>query len=142
MGEDRNWVYLTSSQLDERIAKIKLFTLSSNAKFVLLFLSTFPIVVLILFLFTLFFPTHSTLSLPTGDIILAIVFLILLAAGVIAYFYFFSLFNFCWGDYTAIFERKRSIGKYVLLGVLVVLVLGVIGGIIANYLTVRTGIGH
>ena len=141
-GEDRNWVYLTSSQLEERITKIKQFTLSSNARFGLLILSTFPIITLLLFLSALLFPAHVSLSWPTGDIILTIVVIALLAVGVIAYFHFFSLFNFCWGDYTAIFERKRSIGKFILLGVLVVLLLGVIGGIIANYLTVRTGIGH
>jgi hypothetical protein len=87
-GNDRNWVFLTSSQLDERIAKIKLFTLSFNAKLWLLILSTFPIATLVLFLFTLFFPAHSTLSLPTGDLILTIVVITFSAVGVIAYFYF------------------------------------------------------
>lgn len=53
-GDDRDWVFITSSQLDERISRIKTFTVSPS------FFRNLPLLFLYIVAIVLFLPTFST----------------------------------------------------------------------------------
>jgi len=50
-------------------------------------------------------------------------------------------YNFCWGRYVKVFERRKSIVNFIIFGVVVTIVLGIIIGIVANYISAKIGIG-
>lgn len=134
LGDERDWVFITSSLLEDRIARVKQF-LIFNLGYILLGLVGVVVLVGLLFFIPFF------LSLPLGDKILSIFTLILLIiSGIICYLV--PSYSFYWGDYTKTFDRRKSLGKNVAYIVITVIVLGVIVGLITNYLTIRIGVGH
>lgn len=61
----------------------------------------------------------------------------LLIIGCIAVKDGFRPYNFYWGDYSTIFNYRRSIAKFVIGTVIVGILLSVLGGLITNFLTVK-----
>jgi len=178
-GDDRDWVFVTSSQLDERIGKIKAFPasrFSSGARrstFITLPLMIIPLVFLFMVLFADYRQGHlasEQLNLlennwksgiikdsgeliiqtakinlgstkpPFNDIMLSIteiigVYFILLLSG-LCYLYFHPSYNFLWGDYLSDYEKRRSRGNLLFVGIILALVLCVLG----NFISKRIGI--
>ncbi len=144
-GKDRNWVFLTKSYLDERIKSIakQLFfrddfiSLSVISTLVLTYIGT-----LVLIIGKLIFPSHVDISIPFGDLIVILLLLLFLGIAALTYFICFTPYNFSWGDYKQAYEKRQAGGKFILIGVLLAVILSIIGGIVANYLTIRIGVGH
>ncbi len=61
--------------------------------------------------------------------------LILLATSFRVISYFFPPYNFCWGDYVEIFDRRQNVGKFIITGVIIALMIGIIASIVANIIT-------
>jgi hypothetical protein len=129
LGDDRDWVYITSSELDERIAKIKQYLMVFYGLLAII-LGTF---ILIMSLIIFFPPGSSGPSL--SDEIIALFVSGLIISGGIAVIYGFPSFNFCWGDYIGIFNKRQTVGKFIIFTVIIGIVLGIISGIIANRLS-------
>lgn len=179
IGNDRDWVFITSSQIDDRISKIKRFAPNQLATrkgfFVTAFLMFFiSLLISVLTLSSVGKDTRTLRALdvvseqwksgeihdpveallaiekvkadpsigtaqilhePTAFIPFAI--LVFLMLGVIIWWFFFPIYNFYWGDYIKIFDRKQSIGKFILVGIFISIVISVF----SNYLTTLIGIG-
>jgi hypothetical protein len=174
-GDDRDWVFVTSSQLDERIGKIRLFApnqlLSRKRRF---WVTMVPLVALLIFFgFSSITPTArrheeaqsqldalerawragtlkdppevtveaarillGSQDIPGKEVIwlpigMASILLGLPLLGY-CYVYFRPLYNFLWGDYVAKYERRRSVGRFVFVGVLVALVVSVMADLISR----------
>lgn len=125
VGDGRDWVYLTSSQLDDRIAKIKQGPLFD---FMLIFFIT-GIILLCVSLVTLL-PT-STIKFPLGYKLAGLFVSASLVICSLAFLYGFRLYNFCWGDYLKDYYSRRKKSIYVINGIIITLVLSVIGSIIS-----------
>ena len=95
LGEERDWVYLTSSKLHDRIAIIKL---SPILEYIIIFIIAGGIALLILSLLALRPPP----SLPLGYIVVGFFVSASLIIGGFAGMYGFRPYNFCWGDHTKI----------------------------------------
>ncbi|HYT44055.1 MAG TPA: hypothetical protein VEP90_17075, partial [Methylomirabilota bacterium] len=126
VGNERDWVYLTGSQLDDRIAYIKQLPTFDYG----LYAIVIGLIMLVTFL-TILFSTSSS-KLPLGYEIIAILASSLIICSGIACIYGFPQYNFCWGDYTKTFTQRRTIGKNVINGVIISLVVSVIGSILAT----------
>lgn len=178
-GDDRDWVFVTSSQLDERIGKIKLF--SPNQLFFGKFrfwVSVLPLGILMLAtLLTISLSSHrrhtrslsqlnaislewktgtlkdpGVLMIDVGRVIIdgsqasetlpiwipfAMVFAIFaLPLLGYCYAYFQPPYNFLWGDYVPIYEKRRSRGRFVLVGIIFAVILG----IVINFISKKIGI--
>lgn len=140
-GNDRSWVTISQSVIEERIRNIKRsFILTGTFRFLSQVSSGIIAFVMIIFFLTSFVEL-LTKTTPSGGITVsvkdAIVFLIgfiLLAIGIFSYFFFFPPYNFCWGDYIKIYRSRQSIGKFILIVVLIGIVLSVFGSIAASYI--------
>jgi hypothetical protein len=129
LSNNRDWSYLTSSLLDDRIAKVKRVHIDNIGIVIFIFALVLPVVVL-------------PLKLPLGDSLLAFFMLIMLAVSGITCALCFPSDNFYWGDYIKVFDKKQSTGKWIIISVVLTTLLGIIGSIVGNYLTLRTGISH
>lgn len=173
-GEDRDWVFITSSELEERINKIKV---SAPGRFVCkevaLMAMTF---ILLAVAFGAILPAEAqrvksrfaaiekieqayrrgairdpleamimlekeTLSvLPAMGILRRV---ILVAGGLLLFFIalwlfidrLFPAYNFCWGDYLGLYERKLAIRRYILIVVVTGIIVSAIGGFIVDRLS-------
>lgn len=176
-GTQRDWVFVTASELDERVTKIKclsprtLFWGKPRFPFVSAFLAIMALSVLAAITFTVTRSQPSvaqaiesqwkagTLRDPIQAIIIQeqyyeasrrlanprfVLFIAAIAAalmtGVLALIVqlaiiLFPAYVFCWGDNTKLYERRVQIRRYVLGGVLLTLVLGIIASVIGNKLT-------
>ncbi len=139
-GSDRNWVSITQSLIEERIKNLRQALVISGAARFLLWCSIFALAFIDILI--LGAPIYNSLihSHPLGLIMVPIrgliIFLLvtnLLAVGIFSYLYFFPPQNFCWGDYVKVYQRRQSIGKFIIVGVIVGLVISVLGSIIASY---------
>lgn len=178
-GEDRDWVFVTSSQLEERIGKIKLFAPNQLFTRGSRIWVTFLPLALVMFVGLLFinFTSHhrhtqslkqldsigrewkagvirdpADLAIQSGRVIIdevdaqgtapmwvpfaMVVVIVCLPLLSYCYIYFQPLYNFLWGDYVAIYETRRSRGRFLVVGILLTLVLG----ILINFLSKRIGI--
>lgn len=180
-GQDRDWVFVTSSQIDERIGKIKRFSWSRiRARPRGSFPNSFLIAVIVglmLGLGMMLGAQHTRdlrmetelnaieqnlkVSSPSdiANLILRIARLnaretsvpnavnewflvvgiglpILLILAGFCLQYFRPRFNFLWGDYVAIYERRQSRGKFIVVGV----ILAVLIGVLANFISKRIGL--
>jgi len=110
-GNDQDWVYMTSIKLEEGIEAVK----------------KIPIVKMVKDIGTIGIPYYVS-------------FTVSILAQMIA---FFSVpdYNFYWRRYVRVFEKRKSRGKFIIFSVIVVIVLGIIVGIIANYISAKMGIG-
>ncbi|MGO9404889.1 MAG: hypothetical protein ACLPVW_15610 [Terriglobales bacterium] len=169
-GLSRDWVFVTSTMLDERIAKVKRFAfnqLSGKGPSRTLFRLSAPVLALFGALLAALLPFRSpspSLVLeqarksgeirdPIDAIIMAerlrynaaqpasalgkaalavggVLLLFLLVLGFIARYY--PIYNFCWGDYLDVFQRKESRRKFILVVVVLGVLISCIGGILAN----------
>jgi hypothetical protein len=177
LGEDRDWAFLTSSQLDERIAKIKLFALNQIVpRRTGLWTALGPAVALGLFLSAFLLATRRhNLEVESGidgivrrwkagalrdpvdavlqvaqvesrrtefsrtevGILIAAVSLpvVLLILGY-SYQYFQPPYNFLWGDYVAVYDKRRSRGRFIFACILVASAVGVL----VNFISKRLGL--
>jgi len=126
VGDERDWVYLTSSQLDDRIANIKQLPIFYYG------VAAIAIGLSMLIVFLAMLSSTASSKLPLGYEIVAILASGLIISGGIACIYGFPLYNFIWGDYIKTFTYRRTVGKYVINGVIISLVLSVIGSIIGT----------
>ncbi len=131
VGDERDWVFLTSSQLDDRLANIKQWPIFYYGVAAI----AVGFVMLIVFLTMLF--SRSSYKLPLGYEIIALLVSSLVMIGGGAAMYGFPLYNFCWGDYLRSFTQRRTIGKYIINGVIITLVLSIIGSVIGTLFFLR-----
>lgn len=199
IGEDRDWVFVTSSQIEERISRIKtlatldLFSRQERYRGCTLLI----MIILVIFLFGMIFtftslmadlPSVTETRLQTIDsleakwksgeftdpieiileleraqarqldwtgleilgspgawgvwiaktVALPIVILILLGFAIYSCAYFFPAYNFIWGDYTKVYEKRKGTGKFVLGTIILAIILSVVG----NYFSALLGIGR
>src|SRR5258708_9208214 len=132
VGQERDWVYLTSSLLDDRIANIKPLPILYYGRYAIII----GLILLIVFIVVLTSPPGQS-RLPLGDNIVATIASGLLVIGGIACFYGFPLYSFCWGDYIKTFNHRRNVAKYIINGVIISLLLGVIGSVLATLLFLK-----
>jgi hypothetical protein len=184
VGNDRDWVFITSSQLEERLSRIRKFApnqLSNKRQTLLLLQLLLLIPFMLVTLLALFSSTESRkvqlldkINLvesrwKSGDIkdsaevsleiakIQAtfnqipqsldwesnkwLVFIVVGFVGLIGlalfWAYYFPFYNFLWGDYIKVYERKKSTGKFIVGGIIFALVISVV----ANYISAILGIG-
>tara|TARA_R110001606_G_C15313637_1_gene643880 strand:- start:119 stop:979 length:861 start_codon:yes stop_codon:yes gene_type:complete len=171
-GITRDWVFITSSLLEERIKKIKRWNVNfstKNKSFRFFMTLSFPIAILIAMMFSLLTGTRdkskiienirtdyesgkltepieallriheSTSAIDTetplkyalitvGSIYIFIIFMYIYLIK------FYSVYNFCWGDYLESFRKKESLRKTVNTVIIIGLIVSIVGGIIANYI--------
>jgi hypothetical protein len=123
-GNERDWVYLTSSQLDDRIAKIK--------QFPIYYISLLATSIGIVGLFLLVVGPPGITKFPLGYKVCGWVGSISLLICGLTSSYGFPLYNFCWGDYLKVYNDRRTLAKYVIGGVMLTLVLGIISSVVAS----------
>ncbi len=180
-GEDRDWVFVSSSQLEERIGRVVggvSFEALSNVK------GLGPLVVMLgallggLFVLSFMLQevnrvereheiafqkvysdyqqgkikdpiaiqfelqrinTGAQLETPPSFVVksagLAVLVMIIVVGVPFLWRYFSPPFNFVWGDYQNVFEKRRARGRFVLVGVRVAVMVGVV----ANVLTKKIG---
>lgn len=171
-GTTRDWVFITSSLIEERIKKIKRWNVNfstKNKKYRLFTTLSFPLILSFVMLFSLFTgaskrdeliaeirqdyesekltdpieailriqESGQSISPETPMMYVFVGFGILLVIMLIIYFYFLKLYpiyNFCWGDYLEIFEKRESSRKTVNTVVIIGLFISIIGGLVANYI--------
>ncbi|MGD0548084.1 MAG: hypothetical protein ABR991_09720 [Terracidiphilus sp.] len=177
-GEDRDWVFVTGSQLDERIGKISKFSPTQffdrkGRSWI------FPILLMLLMFMGYYFSTrvHSAYSdglrkidvvernlkagmiadrdqvtIDVARIILTsndpsvaeyiwlpfamMIPILIFPALSYLYSYFHPPFNFLWGDYVTLHNRRKGIWRFLIGGVLLAIVLG----IVINYLSKKIGL--
>jgi len=175
--ESRDWVFVTSTLLEERIAKIKRFSFNQlnirgtrglflRILLTLIVLSGMWVVLLVSVVATSSYHKPSavleearkanqisdpidamivlerakegvqaelkSLRLFTIPILILVGLIIVLVATFAFLWRFYPIYNFCWGDYLPLFQRKESVRKFVLLSVLLGVIISCIGSILAN----------
>ncbi len=172
VGDDRDWVFVTSSELEERIKRNKKINIARYTRFEL-FLPTLTLFTIIPMMVNLLSslnksniyidkietawksgeltdPIEAMIALervgvtdrvpteivfkPIGIGVLVFVILILVVWGIQ---YFFAPFNFCWGDYIKVYEKKQAQGKFIfitviLLSIIVPICISIISSLIQN----------
>ena len=186
VGDDRDWVFITGSQLEERISRIKRFALNQiggrrNRVLPLLMLAVVGIAFVAVMLFVL--PAYTTSLTQTqlqaidslearwknGEFTdsMEVIFelhrlrlqeqeprslwgillvttagpfgvAVLIIAVLYAWAHFFPVYNFIWGDYVRVYERRKAVGRFILVGI----ILAIVVSVVANYLTVLLGVGQ
>jgi len=139
-GSDRNWVSITQSLIDERIKNLRqAFVISGTARILLILLifafAFIDILILGAPIYNSLIHTHplGLIAISIRGLIIFLLVTNLLAIGIFSYLYFFPTQNFCWGDYVKVYQRRQSIGKFIIIIVIVGLVISVLGSIIASY---------
>jgi hypothetical protein len=127
VGDEHDWVYLTGSYLDERVAHIKQLP-------ILMFgaIAVFTGFGLLLFFIVMLTSPSGRLRLPLGYEILATIASGLIIISGLASMFGFPSYNFCWGDYLKVFTQRRTIAKYIINVVIISLILSVIGSLITT----------
>jgi hypothetical protein len=130
-GDERDWVYLTSSKLDDSIAKIKRLPLEYYgvaAIFVGAFIG--------LLIFSLTNSLHP-IYIPLGYKITAYLAAILFILSGITTIFCFSRYNFCWGHYLNKFSNRQTTGKNILYGIILAFVISVLGGVFGTLIFLK-----
>lgn len=184
VGEDQNWVFITSSQLEERISRTKKFALNQfvgrrNRLLPLLVSLILSLAMLGPFLISVINtgarltqlrrqkidaievqwlngdikdPIEVMIALERAQLedtlnpfylsllafIIPVGFVILFVGGLYFWARYFPVYNFLWGDYVSFYERKKSVGRFILVGVILTIIIAVI----ANYISALIGIGR
>jgi hypothetical protein len=166
-GNDRDWVFITSSMIDERIRKVKLLDLRhlSRGPSLAIILAAFLSAILVgvapprpVSLKSLDAlesawragsikdPVEVTLravriSLEARQFPIVVqrmlTGLVAIGGASLAFFhflygYFFPRYNFLWGDYLSLYKKRTSIGRFLLSGVLLAILLGLVVNFISN----------
>jgi hypothetical protein len=134
LGDDRVWVNLTSSQLDDRIAITK--------RLPILYYGVFAICVgFVLGVIMSIVPSSDArIHIPLGYVIATLIASGLIMIGGAAATYGFPLYNFCWGDNIKKIADRRKVGIYIINGVIITLLLGSIGSIIGTLFFLKSHI--
>jgi hypothetical protein len=177
-GKSRDWVFVTSTILEERITKIRRFSvnqLSGPGPWGIFSRWMLPVLVgfVMIFVFTIL-PIRSVrgttssaledawksgkLKDPVEAIIMAerlrdrafdraffssgflLPLALLLGSGLvlagIGVFVtrYYPVYNFCWGDYLEVFQRKESVRKFVLVVIVLGILISLTGSILASHL--------
>jgi uncharacterized membrane protein YidH (DUF202 family) len=127
VGDEHDWVYLTGSYLDERIAHIKQLPIFTYG-----LIATGIGIAMLIFFMVMLTSSSGHLKLPLGYEIVATIASGLIIISGLACIYGFPSYNFCWGDYLKVFTQRRTTAKYIINVVIVSLVLSVIGSLIAT----------
>jgi hypothetical protein len=177
-GQSRDWVFVTSTILEERVTKIKRFApnqISSKGPSGALFRFAIPLLVMLSLVAGVFTSIRDMSKTHPGTILeeswksgkvkdpieaiimaeklrdealirknsflyfvtpLAFMVGILLVVLLIAYFFdrYYPAYNFCWGDYVEVFQRKESRRKFILVVLVVGVLVSFVGGVLANML--------
>jgi hypothetical protein len=128
-GIDRIWVSNTDIFLEKSIKSIKNKFRSPVIDALIIPISLF------IGIFSLYFLSNNDHSIVANIIIFSSFGFIFLSLFLYAVSFIIPEYNFCWGDYNQSFETRQSIVKYLILGILATLILGVLISIIANYIT-------
>jgi hypothetical protein len=126
LGDEREWVYLTSSQLDDRIAKIKRLPIVDYG-----LVAIFVGFIIGVFMFALTNNSHP-IYVSLGYQIITYLAAVLFIIGGITAMYCFPRYNFCWGDYIKKFSNRRMAGIYIINAFLIALLISVLGGVIGT----------
>ncbi|MGA2890077.1 MAG: hypothetical protein ABSE51_18680 [Terracidiphilus sp.] len=178
-GEDRDWVFLTSSQLDERVGKIarfspdRLLSRKGGLGTMLTLFSALPLLFLAMMFSGIYQhsldavrrldalegnwkagnlkdPVEASIQIgriglessriPIDGMLwpLMVIFGVFFALVVswFCYKHFYPSYNFLWGDYLAVYEKRRSKGNILFVGILLTLALG----ILVNFISKRIGL--
>jgi hypothetical protein len=147
-GDDRNWAHITSSLLEDRIAKnrnrfpnifhIKSPIVNRRWYYALLLFSN----ALLAFISFNFIEISLFSGLKSVNEIVTLVSSTLVFVPTIAFFvwHITPMNCFLWSNYVKIYKMRRSIARYIILSIIVASVLGVLAGIIANYISTKIGI--
>lgn len=140
-SEDRDWVYITSSQIEDRLLRVQHFSLKLLLpKVIRNFIVPLIGTLLFLLLFLIFFiPVNSfhflnITMLPTSDLITGIIALFLFGSAILTSIYFFPPYNFDWGDYRSSLEKKHSRGKFILTVIIIGIIINVVAAFISAYI--------
>ena len=137
-GNDRNWVFLTKSLMEDRIRAVKQINTrgESGALFLLAAIVCFAFD--IVFISSLFDHTFTLSIAPTlAAKLIEIFFCTFLLIGIATYVYFFPSCNFFWGDNIRILTKRNSWGKYILGGILLALLINIASGILTYFITTK-----
>lgn len=132
--DDRDWVYVTASLIEERINRIKrpfpkIF--SFPLEYALIAVGTGITIGMPLSLFTGNTPHHITIS----SVIALIIGPALILTGLtLANFYLIPRQLFCWGDMTTHFSKAKTIRNFIVVTLVLALLIGIISSLIASYL--------
>lgn len=162
-GDDRDWVFVTISQLEERVAKIKRWAPAQLTEQKAFFPAMMMMLLIVMFITQFWFVSRHSASIeleqrwrsghlkdPVEAIVIAersraqeagekrpyfIPFFFILLASTLPMLisYLSPPYCFYWGDYTAIYDRRRTIRKYLLVVVATGIVASIIAGAIVNH---------
>lgn len=170
IGNDRDWVFIVTSLLDERIKRIKRFRIYTTDNFISFFFAIFfssflltivtlpdsksqelnklklieqnykngkfknPIEALIEIEKYKIDANHTAMPMNSMAGVGIIGVLIIITFATVHYC--FPSYNFCWGEYVFFKKRRENIGKFII----VTVILGLLLGVITNYISARLGI--
>jgi len=176
IGDDRDWVFVTSSQIEERIGKVKSFVpnqlFGKKYRFLSTIVPMFLLLALSLFLVSgpekrreaknsaevqdvenqwrkgaLKDPAEVIIRLEKirfeerGSVMGFMWPMVLPFAGVLLlpmfssiYAYFAPPYNFLWGDSVTAYEKQRSRGRFLLVGIFLTIVLGVVTNWVSKHI--------
>ncbi len=140
-GENKEWMYLTISLLERRIAKVKTFSPFSHIyirtlSFVVVGL-IIPIIPLIINLlsFKRVYGISLSDSITTSILSVLILAVVSIVTGIFLFpSYFFPSYNFYWGASVKAFNRWQAITKLIIYSMSLAIALSIIAILVANYL--------
>lgn len=137
-GPHRDWVYLTSSKLDDRMRALARYIPGYRSNAVLYF-ALLPAAILLAYMVFLMavrsFPFYTAFI---GGMLLAVAVAFVMSVLVVGWDFFsqkyFPLYNFYWGDYVHVFDTREARGKRYSSVVFGAIILAIVVGLITNAL--------
>ncbi len=145
-GESRDWVFVTSSKLEDRFAHVKRFAFTPrlyHRSLLTYFLFTFVLPALItlaiatgLFNLVLVWGSESGANALFGPLLVfsALLLLGLWSSGLNLFRYLFPPYNFYWGDYVAEYDKRRRRAAFLFNVVVVGGILALLMGLLGSYI--------
>ncbi|MGB7443181.1 MAG: hypothetical protein WA919_19110 [Coleofasciculaceae cyanobacterium] len=175
-GNNRAWVSVTTSQLEERINRIKRFSINQlikNKFYYIIFSLTFTVATMIVSFYTIKSRQESLIEpleliesqwkagnlrdpievilliekaqiQAEADLFKVVPFIYLFLVPIpliIALFiwqYCFPPYNFCWGEYNETFQKRKSLGHFLVVAIF----LSILAIVITNGITLLLGVGN
>lgn len=174
VGNDRDWVFITSSQLDERIGRVKIFSITKSfdtSLFTFFLMAGFLAVALFFMVpkekaslenlnsLEAQWKNHQISDIAeivfaierqrlesqnvssvfqlilTPMIALGVIFTLFAIYGIQIIHYLFPPYNFLWGDYVKMYEKRKSTSNFIFVVIILGIVLSVSASYIYSYLT-------
>jgi hypothetical protein len=137
-GPDRNWAYITSSLIEERIIKICRFSIRvigfNLGSLLTLLGSILTIAIAATKLFPALPSTRDSIILPYS-ITIGVSLTILLIGLLMSDLYLIPSSIFYWGDRTKSIDRLYKTRNFIFSGIIIALLVGIAGSIIATYIS-------